>query len=556
MSNIVKSISCGRALVEALHRRGIDRIFCVPGESYLEVLDAFYDHPDIQVVVAKHEGAAANMAEADGKLTNRPGICFVTRGPGATHGSIGVHIAQQDSTPMIMFIGQVARTDRGRDAFQEIDYRQMFGGIAKWATELDDPARLDEVMQRAFHVATSGRPGPVVISLPEDVLATLVEAPTRIGGAAPRNAPDPQDLKKIIELLGSASQPLALIGGTGWTDDGLSSFQRFSENWELPVVATFRHQDRFDNRHPNYVGHAGLGMDPKLANRLKTADLLLVFGSRLGDVASGGYTLLDVPYAKQRLVHIYPDHTDLGRVYSPELAIASSPAGVALSLANTKPEHPPVWRDKTVEARNDYLNFCQLPPQHADFHGVNLGHVVAEVSRVLPENGIVTNGAGNYAGWVHRFFSYKRSGTCIAPTNGSMGYGLPAAISAKLRRPKSEVVCFAGDGCFLMYAQELATAAQYGANIIVIIANNGMYGTIRMYQENRFPGRPVATKIEGPDFVQFAKSFGAHAECVERTEDFPAAFERARASKQLAVIELKTDPAQITPQLRVSAMPT
>ena len=496
------------------------------------------------------------MAEADGKLTHRPGICFVTRGPGATHGSIGVHIAQQDSTPMIMFIGQVALGDRGRDAFQEIDYKQMFGGIAKWVTELDDPARLEEVIQRAFHVATTGRPGPVVIALPEDALAALVDAPTRVGVAARRTASTTADVDEIVERIAAASQPLAIIGGTGWTDEGLSAFRQFAENWGLPVAASFRRQDRFDNRHPNYIGHAGLGMDPKLSHRIKTADLLLVFGSRLGDVVSGGYALLDVPYPQQVVVQVYPDHADLGRVYSPELAIACSPAAVAFALASKKPAQPPGWHDKTIAARKDFLTFSEVPSQHADFQGVNLGHVVAEVSRVLSEDAIVTNGAGNYAGWVHRFFSYKRSGTCVAPTNGSMGYGLPAAIAAKLRYPDREVVCFAGDGCFLMYAQELATAAQYGANIIVIIANNGMYGTIRMYQENRFPGRQVATKLDGPDFVQFAKSFGAHAECVEHTDDFPAAFARARETKQLAVIELRTDPRQITPQMRLAATPS
>jgi acetolactate synthase I/II/III large subunit len=554
MGNSEKQVALtgGITLAKALHGHGVDRIFCVPGESYLDVLDALYDFSGIQVVVAKHEGAACNMAEADGKLTGRPGICFVTRGPGATQGSIGVHIAQQDSTPLIMFIGQVPTGELGRDSFQEIDYVRMFGGIAKWVAEIDDPDRIEEIVQRAFQVATSGRPGPVVISLPEDMLASTARPVVGLPPEATRRiVPDASDIDRIVERLQDAKRPVVLLGGTGWSEEGLGAFRRFVEQWNLPVIASFRHQDVLDNRSSNYVGHLGLGPDPKLVEMVKSADVILAVGTRLGSVPTGDYTYLSVPYPSQYLVHVYPDHADIGRVYAPNLAIVTSPAAWALAIAARPSRQTPQWNDWTATARHNFLAFSQPPRQEVSPLGVNLTRVIKDVSELLPDNAIVTNGAGNYTVWVHRFFTYKEPGTCLAPTNGSMGYGLPAAIAAKLRYPERDVVAFAGDGCFLMYAQELATAAQYGANLIVIIVNNGMYGTIRMHQEKRFPGRTIATDLQGPDFVALATSFGAYAEKVERTDDFPAALRRARSQGRLAVIELRTDPEQLTPTVRL-----
>ncbi|WP_420991704.1 thiamine pyrophosphate-binding protein [Cupriavidus sp. 30B13] len=545
------TVSAGKALADALHRRGVERIFCVPGESYLDVLDALYDYPDIDVIVAKHEGAAANMAEADGKLSGKPGICFVTRGPGASHAAIGVHIAQQDSTPMILFVGQVPSGERGRDGFQEIDYRGMFGSIAKWVTELDDAERLEEVLHRAFHVASSGRPGPVVIALPEDVLAMPCRSAAALHDTLPRSAPDPRDVDEVIARLRAAQRPLVLLGGTGWSPEGLDSLRRFVEAWQLPVAVTFRHQDMFDNRHPCYVGHLGLGVDPALADSLRSADLVLAVGTRLGDVSTGAYTYLQLPYPAQFLVHVYPANEDLGRVYAPQLPVCCAPSAWAAAVAAHPGEPAAPWAGHTRATREQYLRFSAAPAEDPEFDGVNLTDVVKHLSDKLPADGIVTNGAGNYTGWVHRFFTYKQPGTCLAPTNGSMGYGLPAAIAASLRHPEREVVCFAGDGCFLMYAQELATAVQYGARIIVIVVNNGMYGTIRMYQEKRFPGRQVATRLQGPDFVKLAQSFGAHGELVTHAGNFAAAWERARARNTAALIELRVDPAQITPQARL-----
>ncbi|PLY99964.1 thiamine pyrophosphate-binding protein [Burkholderia sp. WAC0059] len=552
-SNTQTTLTGGIVLANALHQHGVDRIFCVPGESYLDVLDALYDLPDIEVVVAKHEGAAANMAEADGKLTGRPGICFVTRGPGATHGSIGVHIAQQDSTPMIMFIGQVPRGERGRDSFQEIDYAAMFGTIAKWVVEIDDPDRIEEIVARAFRIATAGRPGPVVISLPEDMLGALARPLSGLASnSVIANAPREEDIDAILGRLREAARPLVLLGGTGWCDEGLNAFRRFIERWDLPVAATFRHQDVLDNRSPNYVGHLGLGPDPKLAELVKQADLILAVGTRLGSVSTGDYGYMSVPYPAQYLVHVYPEQADIGRVFSPHLGLVTSSSAWALTMLARSPEQPPVsWSARTKEARGNYLQFSQMPPVHEASVGVNLARVVKDISETLPDTAVVANGAGNYTVWVHRFFAYKQRGTCLAPTNGSMGYGVPAAIAAKLRNPERDVIAFAGDGCFLMYAQELATAVQYRANIVVVVVNNGMYGTIRMHQEKRFPGRPIGTDLTGPDFVALATAFGAYAERVDDADAFLEALERTRSQDRPAVIELRTDPKQITPFMRI-----
>lgn len=541
----------GQVLVEALAGNGVDTIYCVPGESYLPVLDALHDHPRIRVVVARHEGAAANMADAHGKLSGRPGICFVTRGPGATHAANGVHTAREDSTPMILFVGQVARSHAGREAFQEIDYRQFFGGIAKWVAEVDRLERIPELVARAFAVAMSGRPGPVVVALPEDVLFGEGVAadlpPVRIAHAAP--AADA--LAELRALLAGARRPLVIAGGSGWTAEACAALARFVADNELPCAASFRRQDLLDNRDPHYVGQLGLGVSPRLAERVKEADLLLVIGARLGETSSGGYTLVESPQPRQTLIHLHADPAELGRVYRAALPINAAPALAAPALARLAPIEAPAWREWTRAARADYAAHSNPPAAHPALDGADLAAVIGWLDRSLPADAIVANGAGNYTVWVHRFFRYRRPATELAPTNGAMGYGLPAAIAAKLRHPERTVVCFAGDGCFMMYPQELATAVQYGAAVIVVVVNNGMLGTIRMHQEREFPGRVSATRLVNPNFVALAQAFGAHAERVMSAADFPAAFERAAAAGVPALIELCVDPRQITPQARL-----
>ena len=542
--------SGGRILVDALRVHGVDRVFCVPGESYVDVLDALHDVKDIQLVVAKHEGAAANMAEADGKLTGRPGICFVTRGPGATHACVGVHTAFQDSTPMILFIGQVARGARGREAFQEIEFRQMFSPIAKWAAEIEDTRRIPEYMLRAFQVATSGRPGPVVLSLPEDMLAELCSVSDTNRFRPVQAVPKASDLEALRSELSRAQRPLLILGGSGWSDEARDSVEHFAQSNALPVLTSFRRQDLIDNEHPCYAGHLTFGIPPYLAKRIRSADLLIALGTRLGDVTTGGYTLLEPPVIPQRLVHIHADPHELGRVYESNVSINASPSLFAVSLSGLAPIGNPPWRSGTEEAHQEFIKFT-TPPQPSPGSGVDLAVVVSHLSKRLPPDSMVCNGAGNYTVWVHRFFKYKRLRTELAPTNGAMGYGLPAAISAKLRYPERVAVCFAGDGCFLMYPQELATAMQFGAAIIVLVVNNGMYATIRMHQERRFPGRVSGTDLLTPDFVALAQSFGAYAERVESTDAFAEVFERAVEARRPALLELRTDRNQITPDRRL-----
>ncbi|MEE9102218.1 thiamine pyrophosphate-binding protein [Pseudomonas nitroreducens] len=541
----------GQILVEALLRNAVDTVYCIPGESYLPVLDALHDAHSIRTVVTRHEGAASNMADAYGKLTGRPGICFVTRGPGATHAANGVHTAKQDSTPMILFVGQVESAFKGREAFQEVDYRQMFGGLAKWATEIDDIRRIPEVVAQAFAVAQSGRPGPVVVGLPEEVLfgsTPVADVPApRIAQIAPPQAA----LDELRGLLARARKPLLVIGGTGWDDAARHALQRFAKANDLPVVASFRRQDLYDNRDAQYVGQLGFGASPKLTARVQESDLLLVLGSRLSETPSAGYTLVQSPNPVQTLIHIHPDASELGRVYQADLPIQASMPAIAAALDTLAPLNERPWADWTAAARADYLAYS-TPPQNAERpQGVDLAEVVSYLSETLPEDAAISNGAGNYAVWVHRFYRYRSPRSQLAPTNGAMGYGFPAAIAAKLRDPQRSVVCFAGDGCFMMYPQELATAVQYGAALIVIVVNNGMLGTIRMHQEREYPGRVSATELRNPDFVALAKAFGAHGELVERTEDFAAAFQRAQASGKPALIELRTDPRQITPIARL-----
>ncbi|GGX29906.1 thiamine pyrophosphate protein [Pigmentiphaga litoralis] len=556
-SDATTARSGGQLLVDALAVQGVDRVFCVPGESYLDVLDALYAHPDIETIVTKHEGAAANMAEADGKLMGRPGICFVTRGPGATHAAIGVHIAQQDSTPMILFVGQAPREHLGREAFQEVDYAATFGSMAKWAGQIEDTARIPEMIARAFQVATSGRPGPVVLALPEDVLGNTATVPDTLPYRVLSPAPTADQAADIAKLLASAKQPLVIVGGANWPAQAAADFKAFVQAWNLPVAASFRRQDLFDNRDAQYVGHLSLGMNPALAERVQTADVILAVGTRLGEINTAAYTLLEVPTPKQQLIHIHVDAAELGRVYRPTLAVQAAPAPAAAMLraldapaaAGSTP-----WAGWTEAAHAAHVAFSAAPKPADDYQGVVMADVMAHLNATLPDDAILANGAGNYTVWVHRFYQFRQPRTSLAPVCGAMGYGFPAAIAAKLRYPERDVIAFAGDGCFLMYPQELATALQFGANVVTIVVNNGMYGTIRMHQEKRFPGRISATKLQNPDFVAMASAFGAHAELVEKTEDFPAAFERARKAGRPALLELRVDPKQITPAVRLGSV--
>jgi acetolactate synthase-1/2/3 large subunit len=540
----------GRILVDALRVHGVDRLFCVPGESYLEVLDALYDTPQIAVIVAKHEGAAANMAEADGKLTGRPGICFVTRGPGATHASIGVHTAYHDSTPMILFIGQVQRNVRGREAFQEVEFRQMFGLLAKWVAEIESADRIPEYVLKAFQVATQGRPGPVVLSLPEDVLAEQSSACDTKPYQVAHTSPQDSDLAAVRDELQKASRPLLIVGGSSWSGAGCAALARFAEANALPVLASFRRQDLIDNRHPCYAGHLSLGQPPFLQERVKAADLIIALGSRLGDVTTMTYSVLKPPRIPARLVHIHPGADELGSVFQADLPIVAAPSAAALRLAEIPPIESPRWRDWTDSARRDYEKFITVP-ETAPRQGVDMAVVIRHLATHLPDEATIANGAGNFTVWVHRFFTYKAPHTELAPTSGAMGYGFPAAVAAALRYPNRLTVCVAGDGDFLMYPQELATAAQYGARLVVLIVNNGMYATIRMHQERRFPGRVSATELACPDFVALAQSFGAYAERVETTDAFAPAFERALAAGRSAVLELRVDRNQLTPDRRI-----
>lgn len=531
----------GAILVEQLARLGVERVFSVPGESFLAVLDGLHDSA-IANVVCRHEGGAAMMAEAQGKLSGRPGVAFVTRGPGATNASAGVHVARQDSTPMVLFVGQIARSDRDREAFQEVDYRAMFGPLAKWVAEIDDAARIPEYVGRAFETAMSGRPGPVVLALPEDVLSGLAEA-RDLAPAPERLAPDLSGVAaRIMERLSRAERPLVVVGGPHWSAGAAADLARFAEVQGLPVAAGFRRQDYMDNRHPNYAGDLNVGVNPKLAERVRAADALLVIGSRLGDIETQGYTLIDPAGHDKTLIHVHADADEIGRVWRPELAaVARAPAMLA-ALADCAPCGAD-WAGWTRAAREDYEGW--LAPQETP-GAVKLERVIGWLSETLPEDAILTNGAGNYAGWLHRYFRFKGFRTQLAPTSGSMGYGFPAAISAALAHPDRAVVCLAGDGCFQMTLNEMSTAAQHGAAPIVIVVNNGRYGTIRMHQERHYPGRVSGTQLANPDFAALARAYGGHGEVVERDAEFAPAFERARQSGRAAVIELRVDPAALS----------
>jgi acetolactate synthase I/II/III large subunit len=543
----------GKILVDALVTHGVDRAFCVPGESYLAVLDALYDvREQIELIVCRQEGGAAFMAEAYGKLTGKPGICFVTRGPGATNAAIGVHTAQQDSTPMILFIGQVGGDVVEREAFQEIDYRRMYGPMAKWVAQIDRAERIPEMVSHAFHLAVSGRPGPVVLSLPEDMLMSEVVALTT--ATAYRRVvanPGSRDMAQLRNMLFTAVKPLLVLGGGGWTAEACKQIQRFAERNLLPVATSFRRQDLFDNRHELYAGDIGIGISPALQQRVKQADLLIVVGARLGEMTSGGYTLFGVPRLEQRLVHIHPGAEELGRVYQADLFINSGMPEFAEWAAVLGPAETLNWEAWTRAAHSDYMN--NIAPV-ATPGTLNMSEVVAWLSNALPRDAIVTNGAGNFSGWVQRFHQYSGFRTQLAPTNGAMGYGVPAGVAAKATYPGRTVITFSGDGDYMMTGQELATAVQYDLPIIIFVVNNGMYGTIRMHQERDFPERVHGTALQNPDFAALARAYGAHGETVSTNAEFVPAFERAVASNKPAVIELRIDPDVITTRTTLSAI--
>jgi acetolactate synthase-1/2/3 large subunit len=537
--------TAAEVLVDQLIIHGVRHAFCVPGESYLAVLDAFHDR-DIAVTVCRQEGGAAMMAEAVGKATGRPGICFVTRGPGATNATPGIHIAQQDSTPMIMFVGQVARHMRGREAFQELDYRAVFGTMAKWATEIDDPARVAEIVSRAFHVAANGRPGPVVVALPEDMLTERVAIGDGLPYFAVEAAPGRADMEAFASLLAAAARPMFLLGGSRWNEAGSAAMMRFAERFAVPVATTFRRAHLFDALHPNYAGDLGIGPNPKLLARVKDADLLVLIGGRLSEMQTQGYTLLDIPVPEMTFVHVHPDADELGRVYRPHLGINATPAAFALAAVEVDPPAAPRWDAASVKtAHEDYLAWTGTPANVPG--GVNLGTIMVWLRDHLPADAMICNGAGNYAVWVHRYYRHRKFATQFSPTAGSMGYGIPAAVAAKRLYPERTVVAVSGDGDFLMNGQDFATAVQYEAPVVVIVADNGQYGTIRMHQERHYPGRISATQLRNPDFAAYARAFGGFGATVEKTADFPAAFAAAQQSGLPAIIHLKVDPEAITP---------
>ena len=552
MNNNAPLKTGGEILVDHLKTQGVDLAFCVPGESYLPVLDALYDARDqIRLVVCRQEGGAAFMAEAYGKLTARPGICFVTRGPGATNASIGVHTAFQDSSPLILFVGQVGGDVVEREAFQEVDYRRMFGQMAKWVAQIDRAERIPEYLSHAFHVAVSGRAGPVVLALPEDVLAQRARAPAARPYSRLKAHPGASDLGKLAGLLTQARQPLLILGGGDWNAQACNDIRAFVEAWNLPAACSFRRQDLLDNRHDNYVGEIGIATGAELKKRVNEADLVLAIGPRLGEMTTGGYTLFDVPRPRQRFVHVHPGVEELGRVYQADLMVNAGMAEFAAAASANRPSRAPAWGQWTATLRTEYLH--TIDPVKAPGQ-LNMSEVVAWLRSRLPPGSIITNGAGNFSGWVQRFYQYTGFRTQLGPTNGAMGYGVPAAVAAKLVHPDRQVLCFSGDGDFLMTGQELATAVQYRLPVMFIVVNNGMYGTIRMHQERDYPARVYGTTLQNPDFSQLARAYGAFGEVVERTEDFAPAFERAIASGGPALLELRIDPDAITTRTTLTSI--
>ncbi len=543
----------GQVLIEALKINAVDRIFCIPGESFLAALDALYDNPEIALTICRNEGGASYMAEAYGKLTGRPGICLVTRGPGATNASCGLHVAMQDSTPMILLIGQIARKDLDREAFQEIDYRRMFGQVAKWVAQIDDASRIPEYLNRAFATATSGRPGPVVLALPEDMLTDITDAADANPWQPVTIYPATADIKKVIKILLKSKKPMIIVGGSGWSEATRLGLQEFAEKLAIPVVNSFRCQDYFDNEHPNYVGDLGLGVNPVLSQRIRDADTLLVIGARLGEMTTGGFHLIDIPNPGQTMIHVHAGAEELGHIYQPDLAInASSSAFIdalkdwSLSTLHSEAEGLPLRQDR--QAFEDWSASIHVKGS------LQFSEIIKTVQTSTGDDTIITNGAGNNTSWLHRFYRFREYKTQLAPTSGTMGYGVPAAIAAKLIYPHRTVVAFAGDGDFMMNGQELATAMQYGANIIIIVVNNGIYATIRLHQERDYPGRVVGTDMVNPDFCALARAYGAHAELVTSTGEFKPAFKRAISANSPALIEIQMDPDILSPTATVESL--
>jgi acetolactate synthase I/II/III large subunit len=540
----------GQIVLDHLAANGIDAVFCVPGESFLALLDALYDAPT-RVIACRHEASAANMAVAYGKLTGRPGVCLVTRGPGATQASVGIHTAAQDSAPLLLLVGQVRRAVRGREAFQELDVPAVFGPMAKWAAEAGDPARLPELLSRAVRVATSGRPGPVALALPEDVLAGSARvADARPARPVARGAV-PADLARLRELLGGARRPLVVAGGPGWTEAAAADLRGVAEASRLPVAVSFRSQDVLDNRSSSYVGDLGVSPNPALAERVRAADLVVAVGPRLGEITTSGYRLLEAPLPHQRLVHVHPGLAELGRLYQPELAVNAAVAPFLAAWRSVPPVRGDAWAAWTEAARTNYLAWVRPWPAPGR---VDLSQAMVAMRERLGDDAIVASGAGNYSAWVHRFFQFRRHGTQLAPKSGAMGFGLPAALAAKVVHPGRAVVAVAGDGDFLMCGQELATAVQHRLDVVVLVVNNGRYGTIRMHQERSYPGRVIATDLDNPDFPALAEAYGAAGEAVTDTEAFPEAFERALAAGRPALLDLHVDPDAIAPGLSLGAL--
>lgn len=551
-ANACDAVMGGHALIRALMDNGAEIAFGVPGESYLAALDGLHDTKDkLKFITCRHEASAANMAEAYGKLTGKPGICFVTRGPGATHASIGLHTAFQDSTPMIMLIGQVASDQVEREAFQEIDYRRFLSEVTKWSAEINDAARISEYIGRAFRVATSGRPGPVALALPEDMLRQMC-APQKSVPFVPSLAhPGPKDIETLQAMLENAERPLLMLGGSGWNAESVIQAEKFAAENNIPVTVSFRCQDRFNNNHPNYIGDMGIGANPALVKRMQNADLLIVLGPRLGEMTTNGYERLKVPVPDQTLVHIHQGAEELGRVYQPTLAINATPQTMMPALTAMKLNPGNNWQQHVTEARQDYEAWNKPIPNPG---AVQLADIYHHLHQTLPDNAIVCNGAGNYASWLHRFYRYRSFGTQLAPTSGAMGYGVPAAIAAKIIHPDRPVIACAGDGCFMMSVMELATAARYNANVIFLVFNNSMFGTIRMHQERDYPTRVSGTELTNPDFVALAESFGLLGLKVDEAGAFEAAFDKALNAGKPALIEVTVDPESIAPTATLSGL--
>ena len=543
--------SGGQLIVDALTAFGTRRVFCVPGESYLPVLDALYDS-SIETTVCRQEGGAAIMAEATGKLSGEPGICLVTRGPGATNASAGIHIASQDSTPMILLIGQIAINRRHREMFQEVDYQQFFGGMTKWVAEIESADRVLEMMSRAWHIATGGRPGPVVLVLPEDMLRQKADVASIKNVSTTQTWPGTDQLQQMQQMIEQAERPLAIVGGSRWSKDAAKQFESFAERFSLPVACSFRRQMLFDHSHTHYAGDVGLGINPSLKACIKTTDLLILLGARFSEIPSQDFELLEVPVPQCDLIHIYPDANELGKLYVPTLAINASSDVFCSALAPLKPKAPKLREKYIATLHQSYQDWSSL--EHALETADTMSSVMSHLIESLPTDSILCNGAGNYSTWIHRFYPFKQYGTQLAPTSGSMGYGLPAAIAAKLAEPEKTVLAFAGDGCFQMTMQEFGTAVEFGAAVIVLLVDNGMYGTIRMHQEQNFPGRISATNLFSPDFAALAQSYGAFGATVERGEDFANAFNDALNSTGPALIHIKVDPDAITPTLSLASM--